>query len=103
MLLIVAALDDARAARRCTRRRARPGLEALVEVHDRAELERALAAGARIVGVNNRDLRTMTVDLETALDLAPRDPRRRGGGGGERHPRRRATCARLRDAATTRS
>jgi indole-3-glycerol phosphate synthase len=39
------------------------GLAALVEVHDLAELERALAAGAEIVGVNSRDLRTLTVDL----------------------------------------
>jgi len=49
-------------------------LEVLVEVHDRGELDRALAAGARIVGVNNRDLRTMTVDLETALSLASAIP-----------------------------
>jgi indole-3-glycerol phosphate synthase len=50
------------------------GIDALVEVHDRAELERALQLGARIVGVNNRDLRTMTVSLETALQLAPLIP-----------------------------
>ena len=43
-------------------------------MHDRAELERALAAGARIVGVNNRDLRTIAVSLETSLELAPRIP-----------------------------
>ena len=56
------------------RRRAAPlldvageaGLDALVEVHDRAELDRALAAGSRIVGVNNRDLKTLAVSLETA-------------------------------------
>jgi len=42
------------------------GLDALVEVHDEAEAERALAAGARIVGVNNRDLTTLAVDLGTA-------------------------------------
>ena len=45
-------------------------LEVLVEVHDRRELDRALDAGARIVGVNNRDLRTMQVDLGTSLELA---------------------------------
>ena len=50
------------------------GLEALVEVHDRAELERAREIGARIVGVNSRDLRTMTVDLGTALGLADAIP-----------------------------
>ena len=49
-------------------------VDALVEVHDGAELERALAAGARIVGVNNRNLKTMEVRLETSLELAPRMP-----------------------------
>jgi len=43
-------------------------------VHDQPELERALAAGARIVGVNNRDLRTFKVSLETAEQLAPLIP-----------------------------
>ncbi len=47
------------------------GLDALVEVHDRPELDRALAAGARIVGVNNRDLKTLAVSLQTSLALAP--------------------------------
>lgn len=45
------------------------GMAALVEVHDAAEVDRALAAGARIVGVNNRDLRTFEVDLETTRRL----------------------------------
>lgn len=46
------------------------GLDALVEVHDRGELDRALGAGARIVGINNRNLKTMEVSLDTALSLA---------------------------------
>jgi indole-3-glycerol phosphate synthase len=70
VLLIVAALADADLrGLLATAREA--GLDALVEVHDRAELDRALAAGGRLVGVNSRDLRTLTVSLETALALAP--------------------------------
>lgn len=45
------------------------GLSALVEAHDEAELDRALSAGAAIIGVNNRDLRTFTVDVENSLRL----------------------------------
>jgi len=50
------------------------GLDALVEVHDRAELATALDVGARIVGVNNRDLKTLDVDLATAERLLPEVP-----------------------------
>jgi indole-3-glycerol phosphate synthase len=73
LLLIVAALDDAelRGLLAATRE---TGAEALVEVHDAAELGRALAAGALIVGVNNRDLRTLRVTLETALSLVEAIP-----------------------------
>ena len=53
---------------------ARYRMAALVEVHTDAELERALAAGADLVGVNNRDLRTFEVALETSLRLAPGIP-----------------------------
>jgi indole-3-glycerol phosphate synthase len=49
-------------------------MEPLVEVHSREELERVLAAGARIIGVNNRDLRDFQVHLETSLGLAGRIP-----------------------------
>jgi indole-3-glycerol phosphate synthase len=69
VLLIVAALDDDD-LRRLLGEAARAGLEALVEVHDRPELDRALAAGAHVVGVNNRNLKTMEVSLQTALSLA---------------------------------
>jgi len=48
------------------------GLAALVEVHDEAELDRALAAGAELIGVNNRDLKTFKVDLATTERLASR-------------------------------
>jgi indole-3-glycerol phosphate synthase len=50
------------------------GLPALVEVHDDAELQRAVASGARILGVNNRNLHTFEVTLETSLRLAERLP-----------------------------
>ena len=49
-------------------------MEPLVEVHSRAELDRAIAAGSRIIGVNNRDLRNFEVRLETSLDLADAIP-----------------------------
>jgi indole-3-glycerol phosphate synthase len=69
VLLIVAALDD-EALKRCATLAAELGLAALVEVHDAPELERALAAGSRMVGVNQRDLRTFQVDRERACALA---------------------------------
>jgi indole-3-glycerol phosphate synthase len=46
----------------------------LVEVHDEAEVDRALSAGATVIGINNRDLRTFRVDLETTARLRPRIP-----------------------------
>jgi len=56
------------------------GIEALVEVHDEAELEIALAAGAKLLGINNRDLTTLEVNLETAPRLG-RLARQRGYSG----------------------
>lgn len=50
------------------------GMEPVVEVHTKAELERALAASARIVGVNNRDLKSMTVRTETSFELIEEIP-----------------------------
>lgn len=69
LLLIVAALDDAE-LRRLLGVVREAGLASLVEVHDERELRRALDAGARVVGVNNRDLKTLHVDLDTSLRLA---------------------------------
>jgi indole-3-glycerol phosphate synthase len=71
LLLIVAALDDATLASLLALTHAL-GMQALVEVHDLAELDRALAAGATIVGVNNRDLRTFVTTLETTEQIAAR-------------------------------
>ncbi|MBW1918182.1 MAG: indole-3-glycerol phosphate synthase TrpC [Deltaproteobacteria bacterium] len=50
------------------------GLEALVEVHTKAELDQALEAGARLIGINHRNLRTFEVNMERALELAPLIP-----------------------------
>jgi indole-3-glycerol phosphate synthase len=52
----------------------RYGMAALVEIHDSAELDAALDSGAKIIGVNSRDLRTFEVSLDTAIDLAARIP-----------------------------
>jgi indole-3-glycerol phosphate synthase len=71
VLLIVAALAPDALERLHGAARAR-GLDVLVEVHDDAELERALDIGARLIGINNRDLRTFDVDLATSERLAPR-------------------------------
>jgi indole-3-glycerol phosphate synthase len=51
------------------------GLAPLVEVHTREELDKALAAGADIIGINNRDLKTFSTDIKTTLELAPAIPR----------------------------
>ncbi len=68
VLLIVAALDDAELSSLLALAR-ELGLAPLVEVHDEAELDRALTAGATLVGVNQRDLRTFEVDRERALRM----------------------------------
>jgi indole-3-glycerol phosphate synthase len=74
VLLIVAALDDEVLSH--LRRLAEDELrmDALVEVHTSEEMKRAKAAGATLIGVNNRDLRTFTVSLETSLTLARQAP-----------------------------
>lgn len=72
LLLIVAALDDATLAALLRLAEDELGMDALVEVHTAGELSRATQAGARIVGVNNRDLRTFNVSLETSIALAAR-------------------------------
>jgi indole-3-glycerol phosphate synthase/phosphoribosylanthranilate isomerase len=73
VLLIVAALSD-QELRQLAANAADAKLDALFEVHDSKELARALDAGARIVGVNNRDLKTMNVSLRTSFELAPQIP-----------------------------
>src|SRR5215468_1234384 len=73
VLLIVAALDDARlAALEATA--SSFGLAVLVEVHDAEELARALKLATPLIGINNRDLKTFEVRLDTTLDLLPHIP-----------------------------
>lgn len=74
VLLIVAALSPEE-LRRLLERASTLGLDALVEVHDAAELNIAIDAGATIVGVNNRNLRTLAVDVLASEDLAARMPK----------------------------
>lgn len=71
VLLIARALDVAQ-LRALRERAAALGLDALVEVHDESEVDAALAAGADLVGINNRDLATFTTDLATTERLAAR-------------------------------
>ena len=71
ILLIVAALDDTTLRRLLVTAETR-GLAALVEVHTDAELSRALDAGARLIGVNSRNLKTLAVSLDTAIALGAR-------------------------------
>jgi len=73
VLLIAAALDDDELGA-LVALAGRVGLDALVEIHDEAELERAVAVGADLVGVNQRDLVTFEVDTARAVRMAPKMP-----------------------------
>src|SRR5438132_99547 len=72
-LLIAALLSEVQLQRLVTEARLL-GLDCLVEVHDADELTAALRAGATLLGINNRDLRTFEVDLETSFRLLPLVP-----------------------------
>jgi indole-3-glycerol phosphate synthase/phosphoribosylanthranilate isomerase len=73
VLVMMSVLDDSVAAQVLAEAR-RLGMDAIVEVHDEAELARALRLGAEIVGINNRDLKTLTTNLSVTERLAPLVP-----------------------------
>jgi indole-3-glycerol phosphate synthase/phosphoribosylanthranilate isomerase len=95
VLVMLSVLDDAEAAAVIAEAR-RLGMDVLVEAHDEAEVRRAVALGAEMIGINNRDLKTLKVDLATTERLA------RPGPGGpaarrrirHREPRRRRAAER---------
>jgi indole-3-glycerol phosphate synthase len=74
ILIIMAAVDNKLAAELLAQAKLL-GMDALVEVHDEAELDRALALGAKLIGVNNRSLATFETDLGVTERLAPRVPK----------------------------
>lgn len=74
VLLIVAALDDEKLLSLRALIEDELSMDALIEVHTREEMQRALACGASVIGVNNRNLHTFEVSLETSLSLAAEAP-----------------------------
>lgn len=76
-VLLVAALIDQGTLEGLSHLACEIGVEPLIEVHDRSDLEKALRAGARVIGINNRDLATFRVDLNTTLNLIAEIPPQR--------------------------
>jgi indole-3-glycerol phosphate synthase len=76
ILIIMAAVDDVVAGTLCAYAKAW-GMDAIAEVHDKEELDRAIKLDCRLIGINNRDLETFATTLETTEKLAPRVPKDR--------------------------
>ena len=76
-LLLIASLLELGQLREYIKHSETLGLAPLVEVHTKGDLDKALAAGADIIGINNRDLKTFSTDIKITLDLAPLIPRDR--------------------------
>jgi indole-3-glycerol phosphate synthase len=74
-LLLIAAILEQRQLQEYIQLADQLGMATLVEVHTKAELGKALAAGAEIIGINNRDLKTFSTDLNRTLELAPMIPK----------------------------
>ena len=74
IILVILAIADDSLARDLMSEAARWGMDALVETHDRAEMDRAATLGADLIGVNNRDLRTFVTDLAVTETLAENMP-----------------------------
>lgn len=73
-ILLMCSVLDPEALEACLRTAREIGIATLVEAHDEVELDRAIAAGAEVIGINNRDLETLRVDRDTTRRLAPRVP-----------------------------
>jgi indole-3-glycerol phosphate synthase len=73
-VLLIAEILDGEQLARLLREAGELGLQALVELYDAGNLPRVLDSGARLIGINNRDLRTFETRLETTLELLPRVP-----------------------------
>ena len=100
ILIIMAAVDDVVAGTLCAYAKAW-GMDAIAEVHDKEELDRALKLDCRLIGINNRDLKTFATTLETTESLAPRVPKDRiviaeSGIAGNADLQRLAKCRRAR-------